>query len=60
MIATLTGMRWNLSVVLICLSFTARDGEHFFMYFLAMSSFEKFLFSSVAHFFIGSLIFGGV
>jgi hypothetical protein len=48
------------SVVLICISFMARDGEHFFMCFLAIwtSSFEKVLFSSVAHFFIGSLIFG--
>jgi hypothetical protein len=38
----------------------ARDGEHFFMCFLAIwiSSFEKVLFSSVAHFFIGSLILG--
>jgi hypothetical protein len=24
-------VRWNLSVVLICTSFMARDGEHFFM-----------------------------
>jgi hypothetical protein len=24
-------MKWNLSVVLICISFMARDGEHFFM-----------------------------
>jgi hypothetical protein len=47
-------------VVLICISFMARDGEHFFMCFLAtwISSFEKVLFSSVAHFFIGSLIWG--
>jgi hypothetical protein len=58
MIAILTGMRWNLSVVLIYISFMARDGGHFVMYFLAIwiSSFEKVLFSSVAHFFIGSLI----
>jgi hypothetical protein len=36
----------------------ANDGEHFFMCFLAIwiSSFEKVLFGSVAHFFIGSLI----
>jgi hypothetical protein len=36
----------------------ARDGEQFFMCFLAIwtSSFEKVLFSSVAHFFIGSLV----
>jgi hypothetical protein len=36
----------------------ARDGEHFFMCFLAIwtSSFETVLFSSVAHFFIGLLI----
>jgi hypothetical protein len=40
----------------------ARDGERFFMSFLAIwtSSFEKVLFSSLAHFFIGSLILGGV
>jgi hypothetical protein len=38
----------------------ARDGEHFFMCFLAIwiSFFEKVLFSSVAHFLIGSLILG--
>jgi hypothetical protein len=45
---------------LICISFKARDGEHFFMCILAIwnSSFEKVLFSLVVHFFIGSLIFG--
>jgi hypothetical protein len=59
-ITILTGMRWNLSVVWICISFMARDGEHFFICFLAtwISSFQKFLFSLVSHFFIGSFILG--
>jgi hypothetical protein len=62
MVAILTGVRWNLNVVLTCISFMARDGEHFFMCFLAIwtSSFEKVLFNSVAHFSIGSFSFGGV
>jgi hypothetical protein len=56
MVATLTGVKWNLSVVLICISFMAKDSEHFLMCFLAtwIFSFEKVLFSSIAHFFIGS------
>jgi hypothetical protein len=33
MIAILTGVRWNLSVIQICITFIARDGEHFFMGF---------------------------
>jgi hypothetical protein len=55
MIAILTGTSWNLSVVLICISFMARDSEHFFICFLTIwiSFFEKVLFSSVAYFFIG-------
>jgi hypothetical protein len=60
MLAILTRLRLNLSVVLSCISFMARDGENFFTCFLAIwiSSFEKVLFSSAAYFFIGSLIFG--
>jgi hypothetical protein len=60
MIAIQIGVKWNLSVVLICISFMARDDEHFFHVFFSHLDFffEKVLFSSVAHFFIGSLIFG--
>jgi hypothetical protein len=43
MIAILTGVRWKLNVDLICISFMARDGEHFFMCFLARQKyFELF------------------
>jgi hypothetical protein len=51
-------VRWDLSEVLICISFMARYGEHFFMCLLAIwiSSFQKVLFSSGAHFFVCSLI----
>jgi hypothetical protein len=62
MVAILMGVKCNLNVVLICISFMARDGEHFFMVFFFLfiwtSSLEKVLFSSVAHFYIGSLILG--
>jgi hypothetical protein len=35
MVAILKRVRWNLSVVLICIFFMAKVGENFFMCFLA-------------------------
>jgi hypothetical protein len=63
MVAFLTGMRWNLNV-LICISFMTMDVEHFFMCFLAAwtSSLEKvpvshLPISSLGHVFWGEFSF---
>jgi hypothetical protein len=61
-LAILTDVRWNLRVVLICITQMIKDVEHFFRCFSAIqySSGENSLFSFVPHFLIWLLVFFGV